>query len=261
MTDRDILLIHGTWGHGGEWDEWVDLLTPQGFRVHAPSYRHHGRPGDVGIWTNSDKIAKLRLQDYVDDFVALVETMDTPPIIVGHSLGGLLAQLVAARVPHAGVVLLATAPAAGVFNFYPSSILLWGGYIPTWVRGRPMFPIGKRRWDRYVCNTTSQELGDAFRDGLCAESGTAYRQMVFWYFDRSKGSRVDFDAVTGPVLSIAGAEDKCTPPGMCRQTSGRYGSRGTYVEFEGSDHMMIAGTFRDRTISTMVDWIDANDLR
>ena len=76
--------------------------------VHRPTNRHHGHPHEVDIWSNAQKIAKLGLLDYVADLTSLVETMETPPIIVGHSIGALLAQLLAARVPNRGVILLGT---------------------------------------------------------------------------------------------------------------------------------------------------------
>ena len=123
-----------------------------------------------------------------------------------------------------------------------------------------MFPVAKKRWDKYVCNSTAPELSTEFYDGLCAESGTAYRQMIFWFLDPKRSSKVDFDAV-GPVLTIAGSEDKCTPPGMCRATHRRYGSRGTYVEIAGSDHMLIAGTPMSQTLAAIEEWVEVNQLR
>jgi len=61
------------------------------------------------------KIAPLSMRDYTDDLVALVDSLDSPPLIVGFSLGGLLAQLVAARTRHAGVVAACPSAAAGIF--------------------------------------------------------------------------------------------------------------------------------------------------
>src|SRR5699024_3855234 len=109
---QDVLLIHGTWGHGGEWDDLGAELIARGFTVDAPSLPHHGRPGEIDIWDAAQRVTRLGLLDYVDFLVDRVRRMDTPPIIMGHSLGGLLAQLVAARVEHRGLVLLAPAPAA-----------------------------------------------------------------------------------------------------------------------------------------------------
>jgi len=62
----------------------------------------------------AEKIASLSLRDYADDLVSLVNSLDSPPLLVGHSMGGLLAQLVAARTRHTGLVAACPAPAAGI---------------------------------------------------------------------------------------------------------------------------------------------------
>lgn len=260
MTQQDVLLIHGTWGHGKEWADFGAELADRGYRVHAPSWPGHGHPKDIDIWGTAQEVTKLGLLDYVDALADEARRMETPPVIVGHSVGGLLAQLVAARVPHRAAVLLGPAPAAGIFAFYPSQLMLWGGFIPQWVLGRPMYPVNKKTWDRYVCNAVDQRFSDEFYANLCAESGRAYREMVFWPFDRKRASRVDYDKVTGDVLVIAGSEDKCCVPAMCKATARRYGARADYVELEGSDHMMIGGPYMQATLRAFDEWAAAKGI-
>merc|ERR1712000_301338 len=77
----NILLIHGTWCNGGNWGEFAAEFERRGYTVHTPSYRYHGKPGDIDIWGNAQKIAKLGLLDYVADLVDLVDTMDSPPMV------------------------------------------------------------------------------------------------------------------------------------------------------------------------------------
>lgn len=262
MTRQDLLLIHGTWGNGGNWGEFATELEERGFRIHCPTLRYHGNPKDVQVWSNAQKIAKLGLLDYVADLKALVETMETPPIIVGHSVGALLAQLLAARVPNRGVILLGTAPASGVsfLPYEPKPLLLWARYIPEWLSGKPMYPVSKRVWDKYVCNTLPRELSDPFYDTLCAESGTAYRQMIFWFLDPKKRAKVNYAAIDAPVLVIAGSEDRCTVPRLSKVTARKFGDRATYVEIPDSDHMMVAGPALPKTLAAIDRWLEDHQL-
>jgi alpha-beta hydrolase superfamily lysophospholipase len=260
MTKQDILLIHGTFGNGGNWGDFGTELERRGYRVHRPTQRFHGNPREVDLWSNAEKIGKLGLQDYVADLVSLVESMDTPPIIAGHSLGGLLAQLVGARVAHRGQILLATAPAWGFWRVDVAPALLWARYLPQWIGGRPMYPMAKWAWDRYVCNTLPAELGDPFYDTLCAESGTAYRQMVLWHLDPHRRAKVDYEASDTPVLVVAGAEDKCTTPRVNKLTARKYGDRATYVEIPSSDHMVVAGPALPHALRAIDDWVARHDL-
>lgn len=260
MSSNHVILIHGTWCNGGNWGEFASELERQGYTVHTPSYRYHGKPGEIDVWGNAQKVAKLGLLDYVEDFAALVDTLDSPPIVIGHSVGALLAQLLAARRPTKGLVLLGPAPAAGMFSLYPSAIRLWARYLPEWLMGKPMYPVSWNPWQKLVCNAQPEELSAAYYATLCAESGTAYRQMIFWYLDPKRAARVDYAAIESPVLVIGGSEDKCTPPGMCRDTAKNYGKRGTYVELEGSDHMMTVGRFMPQTLSTIHSWVIDNRI-
>ena len=259
MSDN-ILLIHGTWCNGGNWGEFATQLQDRGFTVHAPSLRHHGRPGEVDLWANAQAVAKVGLLDYVADLASLVEERASPPIIVGHSVGALLAQLLAARVENRGVVLLGPAPAAGIFAFYPGAIWLWGRYMPQWLMGKPMYPVSLGPWRKQICNSTSLDISDSYYSTLCAESGTAYRQMCLWFLDPKRSARVDFDAVQAPVLVVTGSEDRCTAPAMGRATANKYGKRAKYVEIEGSDHMMTVGRFMPTTLEAIDRWLEENGI-
>lgn len=257
MEDRDLLLVHGTWSNGDNWGDFATELEARGFRVHRPHLRYHGSPKDVDIWSNAQKIGKLGLLDYVADLQELVGTMATPPVILGHSLGGLLAQLLAARVRSSGLILLATAPGWGIPTYEAVPTYIWGRYFPQWVSGRPIFPISQDIWNKYICNAQPPELADAFYETLCAESGTAYRQMVLWFTDPKRQSKVDYDAVDGPVLVLAGAEDKCVPPRLSRVTAEKFGDRATFVEMPGSDHMLASGPCLPRTLTAIDGWLAA----
>lgn len=259
MSQNHILLIHGTWCNGNNWGEFAEELKERGFTVHTPTLRHHGAPGK-DLWSNAQKVAKLGLLDYVADLVDLVDTMDSPPIIVGHSVGALLAQLVAARRPNKGVVLLGPAPAAGMYAFHPKPALLWGRYMMQWFMGKPMYPCSWDAWTTLICNSLPRDIQESYYATLCAESGIAYFQMVLWFLDRKRAARVDFDAVNAPVLIVTGSEDRCTVPAIGKTTCKRYGIRGTYVELKGSDHMMTVGPYLHQTLQSIDNWLKTNNL-
>lgn len=103
-----LLFIHG--GFHGAWC-WADHFMPwfagRGFDCHATSLRDHGtsrRTGQHDAW---------RLADYVEDVRWAVEQLEARPILVGHSLGGTIAQKVAAADAFPGMILLAPSPIGG----------------------------------------------------------------------------------------------------------------------------------------------------
>ncbi|MFT3899274.1 MAG: alpha/beta hydrolase [Gordonia sp. (in: high G+C Gram-positive bacteria)] len=260
MAKQDILLIHGTWGSSGSWDHVVPELTKRGYNVHAPTLPGHGKASEVNLEEKAAEVVKCGLNDYVDFLQKLVADMKTTPIIVGHSLGGLIAQLLAAKVPSTALILLAPAPAAGVFAQYPSTTILWSPYLFTWLRSKPMWPVKKAKWDKYIANELPADLSEEFYAELCAESGKVYRQMALWQTDRSRQAKVDFDAITSPVLVVSGEKDLCCLPAMNKATAKRYKGRADYAEVEGSDHIVTAGPALPKTMAILDDWIAKQGL-
>jgi len=103
---KDIVLIHGTWCDGNVWGEFKNKLEELGLRVHTPSLRYHDLPYEEV----EQKVGRVSLGEYTDDIVKLVESLEEPPLVLGHSLGGLIAQLVAEKTKVSGLILMGTAP-------------------------------------------------------------------------------------------------------------------------------------------------------
>ena len=86
-VNREIVLIHETWCAGNIWREFATGLRHMEYTVHTPSFRYH----DLLYQDCLTKVGTVTLQDYRDDLVALIESLNQPPLILGHSLGCLVA--------------------------------------------------------------------------------------------------------------------------------------------------------------------------
>jgi pimeloyl-ACP methyl ester carboxylesterase len=104
-----MLFVHGGMHAAWCWDEhFLDYFASQGFRAAAVSFRAHGGSG-------SDKpLKKLTIADYVQDVHAAAQRLGTPPIVVGHSLGGFTLQHYLMRHHAPAGVLMASLPPKGV---------------------------------------------------------------------------------------------------------------------------------------------------
>ena len=85
--NREIVLIHETWCTDNIWGEFAIGLRQMEYTVHTPSFRYHDLPYQDCL----TKVGTVTLQDYRDDLVALIESLNQPPLILGHSLGCLVA--------------------------------------------------------------------------------------------------------------------------------------------------------------------------
>jgi pimeloyl-ACP methyl ester carboxylesterase len=258
MSDtKHAVLIHGALSRGEQLAGAREAFEARGYTAHTPTLRHHELPLHEGAM----KIASLSLRDYTDDLVAFVNSLDSPPLLVGHSMGGLLAQLVAARTRHAGLVAACPASAAGIFGTTATNLRVG---LPYFLRPRPwakpVYPPRTleqfRRW--FASAQTDDTLREIY-DGLVCESGRAMCEMAVAVTKLSKAAVVDFAAVTTPVLVMKAEYDRIAPTGVVRQTAARY-KHGSTVEIPRSDHMVFSGTALPVTMGYIDDWIARNHV-
>lgn len=104
-----VLFLHGAFSGAWVWAEHVlDFVAERGHAAYALSFRGHGRSEGRG------DLARHGLADYADDVRATIRSIGHPPILVGHSMGGLVAQRCLGRERLAGLALMAPVPPEGV---------------------------------------------------------------------------------------------------------------------------------------------------
>lgn len=112
-TPNTIVLVHGLWMTPRSWAHWVEHYQEKGFTVLTPGY-----PGfDIeveGLRANPELIANLTVPATVDHLAEVITALPAPPIIIGHSFGGTLTQLLLARGLGAAAVAINSAPTEGV---------------------------------------------------------------------------------------------------------------------------------------------------
>jgi len=227
------------------------------FRCHNPAYRYHDKPP-------SDETSKLlagtSIADYVEDIVAFVETLDTAPILVGHSLGGVVAQKVAARGLARAIVLL-------------NSSVSWG-ILPTTDQERAlgkMFMAAGSFWEgtllpdfdtmvKFGLNKLDSTEQHRVFDRLVPESGRVMFELFFWIFDENQTTKINYDSVTCPVLVVSGSDDLAIPPSTARLIAERYGSRATFHEAEGFGHYLTLEPEWKKVAEFCSNWMVAQEI-
>ena len=251
---KHVVLIHGSWGRGEQLAAARAAFEERGYTAHTPTLRYHELPMQEGAM----KVASLSLRDYTDDLVALVNSLESPPLLVGHSLGGLLAQLVAARTRHAGLVAACPAPAAGILGSTRTTLRM---SLPHLLRPRswtkPWRPPTFEQFRRWIANAQTQDIAREIYDGFVCESGRYLWELLLAVPKLSKAAVVDFAAVTAPMLVIGAECDRIVSAGIVRRTAARY-QRGTYVEIPISDHMVFSGAALPVTMSYIDAWMARN---
>jgi pimeloyl-ACP methyl ester carboxylesterase len=103
-----LLFVHGVWHAAWCWDEnFLSFFADKGYRALAPSFRGHGNsPSNKPLWS-------LSISDYVEDVSSVADTLATPPVIIGHSMGGLVVQKYLEAHDAPAAVLMTSVPPMG----------------------------------------------------------------------------------------------------------------------------------------------------
>ena len=184
-----------------------------------------------------------------------METLDTAPILVGHSLGGVVAQKLAARGLPRAIVLLNGSVNWGVLPTTDQEralgkILMSAG--PFWEGTLlPDFET-MAKFGLNMLDPTEQRR---IFDRLGPESGRVMFELFFWIFDENQTTRIDYDGVTCPVLMVSGSEDLAIPPSTARLIAERHGSRATFHEAQGFGHYLTLEPEWKKIAEICADWM------
>lgn len=232
-----ILMIHGMWGGSWYWENYRRVFEAEGYRCVATTLPYH----DMDPRGAPDpRLGSTSLLDYAAALEREIAQLDEKPILMGHSMGGLLAQMLAARGLAHSLVLLTPASPYGIVALTPSVIRSFWSMQTTWGFWRkPMRQtFGEAAYSMLHLLPESEQKQTY--EKFVYESGRAAFEIGYWPFDSRGASKVDAARVSCPVLVIAGARDRITPASVVRKVARKYAAVSTYKEFENHAHWVVA---------------------
>ncbi|MBU2459960.1 alpha/beta hydrolase [Patescibacteria group bacterium] len=128
MADT-IFMIHGMWGGAWYWEKFRSVFEAKGYRCVAVTLPYHDMD-PKGI--PDSRLGTTGLLDYAESLEQQINKLGVKPIIMGHSMGGLLAQILGARSLAKSLVLLTTASPSGIIALKPSVIKSFWSVMTTW---------------------------------------------------------------------------------------------------------------------------------
>jgi pimeloyl-ACP methyl ester carboxylesterase len=246
MTERTsdtIVLIHGLWMTPRSWERWVERYTAAGYRALAPAWP--GLEGEVES-LNADPAPLIRLTTtmIVDHYERIIRDLERPPMIVGHSFGGTVAQVLLQRGLGAAGVALASAPVKGVRRVPLSSIRATLPVLRNQANRRKAVPLTPAQFHYAFTNTLtageSREVYDRYH--VPAASNVLFEGALA-SFNPMSPTKVDFaNPNRAPLLFIAGGADHLIPPSVNRENARKYrrsGALTAYREFPGRSHYTV----------------------
>lgn len=247
-----VVLIHGMWGQPSVWANWQAMLESAGYRCHALRLPGHRADADR---STLETLGRTGLRDYVAAARAVVESLPTPPIVIGHSLGGLITQILAAEVPLSAAVLLCPAAPAAVFPLRPISL---PGLIRSFSRPglwHKPFRLAPAEAAYLIFNAIPQAQRGPLIDELVHESGRVAYEVAFGRLNLRRTNTVCKDAITCPMLAIAGQLDHIVPVGVSRNIAKWYGAKLTYWEYPDHAHWPLGEHGWEHIVGRLLKWL------
>ncbi len=239
-----VIMVHGAFCGGWTFDAFRGPFEAAGHRVLTPDLiGHDGHGSAVGV----------SMSDYARQIARLAQSCETPPILVGHSLGGLVAQMAASRARISKLILLAPSAPWGVsgasLEEAVSAVSLYT-FGPYWLQAiAPDYGVVRR----YSVDRLEKAQRKAIFARMTAESGRALWETLNWWLDPFMTTSVSPPGC--PVLAIAGGRDVIHPPTTVRQTAARLG--GAVEVFPEMSHWLPGEPGWERVAQRCLDFIAA----
>jgi pimeloyl-ACP methyl ester carboxylesterase len=229
-----VIMVHGAFCGGWSLEALAAPFEAKGYEVLRPDLPGHA-PGD-----HPREVAGLSMIDYVRAIVGLCRAQAEPPILVGHSLGGLVAMLAASRTPVRALTLLApSAPWGTPVASLEEAVTAFGVQMlgPLWSGAVPPDPSLMLM---HGLNLAEPEVQARTIAQLRFESARALGQTLNWWMDPLMSTKLKGGAVRAPSLTLVGERDRIHAPGSVKLTARRIGA--TFEVLPDMNHWLVVET-------------------
>lgn len=258
MAKKTIVFIHGLWLHASSWQLWMDFFNEKGYQTLNPSW-----PGDsvsVALCrANPQAIANRGVTEVADSYAKVIATLPDSPIVIGHSFGGLIAQIILGRGIAAAGIALDPAPMKGVWQL-PLSALK--ASLP--VLGNPFnfnkaisltFNQFKYGFANAIPEDEAKELYDLWT--IPAPARPLFQAALATF--AGKETKVDtINATRGPLLITGGEKDHIAPPILGKASAKKYNSSviTEFKLFENRGHSLASDHGWKEVAEYCLEWLN-----
>jgi pimeloyl-ACP methyl ester carboxylesterase len=265
-TKPPIVLIHGLWMTPLSWETWAGRFRAQGYEVLVPGWPGIDDRTPDEVRAHPEALKGIGLTQIVDHYERIVRALPVRPIIMGHSFGGLIAQMLADRGLGAAVVGVAPAQPAGITTL-PFSTVRTGTPILTNPFARNgATPLSKGHFHYTFGNDLPRAASDELWERYAVPS---YNRVFFEgvaaaFNEKGGASHVDFGrAERAPLLLLAGDRDHVVPPAIVKAELKKYRSSGSpavveYREHVGRTHRTVSQAGWEQVADEALAWATAH---
>jgi alpha-beta hydrolase superfamily lysophospholipase len=264
MATNNIVLVHGLWLTPLSWEYWAHHYTELGYSVYAPSWP--GMERDVrALRRTPDAYATIGVKQIVDHYEKLVLDFDSPPILMGHCIGGLVVQELLDRGLGACGVAIASAPIKGVWTLPYSTMRVVTPQLINPRNNRRSVPLTPAQFHYAFMHTASKE--DSFhvyqRYAVPGPDHVLFQTELANFNPFAETSVNVMRNNRAPLLMIAGGQDHLIPPAVVKANVRRYKHSSAvteYKEFPDRTHFILGESGWQEVANHALDWVRDQEL-
>lgn len=239
-TGANVLCLHGLFAGSWVFEQLLPLIAERGHSAAALSFRGH--PPNAPL----PDIGNQSVTAFANDAAEACKALERP-IVIGHSLGGLIALLLAGRNLARAAIVIAPAPPRGIPVLHPQLLLRMSRYLPALLLSRAFRPTDADL-DALVLNMVPPGERAALRARFVKDSGRAARQTALGVF------KVPPRAMRAPVLVVTGDEDRFIPMRIAQRVAQTY-TAPLHVA-RGHGHFLLSEPGWEEHAGIMLDWVE-----
>ncbi|BCB91662.1 alpha/beta hydrolase [Phytohabitans suffuscus] len=248
-----VVFVHGLWLHHTSWQPWVDQFREAGYDPVAPPWP--GEPDTIEqARADPGPMGGFGVGEVADHYAEVIGGLGAKPVVVGHSFGGLITQVLLGRGLAAAGVAIDPAPIKGVLPLPVSSLRVASIALRNPANLKGTVALTPDQWRYGFTNTrTAHEATELYERCAMPSPGRPLFQAAFANFNPAAATKVDLlRADRGPLLVTAGGRDHTVAPAISRYTAKlhRRSPAVTAVkEFPDRDHSLAINS----------DWREVSD--
>jgi len=255
-----LILIHGAWLSALSWENYSEYFAKRGFAVSAPEWpRKQG--GVEEMRETAEASAGLGVQEIVDHYAQLIEALDQPPVLIGHSYGGLFVELLLDRGLGRAGVAMSPAPPKGILALPFSTLKAGAPALAHPSKWHGVVTLTAEEFTYAFVNTFSERDAVAAYDRYAVpETGQIFYEAGFANFHLHPPTEVHFkNGDRAPLLIVGAAEDHTVPASLSKAQYKRYErspARTDYLEFAGRPHFHMVASDWEEVVAAVDRWLD-----
>jgi pimeloyl-ACP methyl ester carboxylesterase len=257
---KTIVFIHGAWLTKLSWENFIPYFEQKGYTCVAPEWPYRDKSVEELRANTPPELAEIGVTELTDHFEAIIRALPEPPILIGHSFGGLIVQQLLDRgICSAGVALDAVAP-EGILAVDWTVLKANSRVLSTWMGWDKVLTMSFPEFQYAFTNTFSEEDQRTYFDRyVVPESGRLFFQVAFAPLDPHHATRVDFkNAERAPLLLIAGEFDHLVPAHIVESNYEHHKqspARTDYHQFAGRAHLLTAQAGWEEVADFVAGWL------